>query len=141
MLLKNHIGEDFIGVVTGITNFGIFVQLKAYLIDGLIRYEELGDDYWQVDEKSGSVRGRRTGQQIRIGDVVQARIAKVDLARRELNLGISDFLKRNKRPDASQNGAQAPQKSKHVKAKEKTRRNRQVHRAQKGSKRRQRRRG
>ena len=43
-LLKNHIGEDFIGVVTGITNFGIFVQLKAYLIDGLIRYEDLMDD-------------------------------------------------------------------------------------------------
>jgi ribonuclease R len=140
-LLKNHIGEDFIGVVTGIANFGIFVQLKAYLIDGLIRYEDLMDDYWQVEEKSGQVCGRRSGITIRIGDVVQARIAKVDLARRELNLTISDFLKRTRRPDATQNGQpQPPQKSKHAKAKEKVKRNRQVHRVEKQQRRRQRRR-
>src|SRR5207248_760560 len=38
-LLKNHMGDEFAGVVTGITNFGIFVQIQAYLVDGLIRYE------------------------------------------------------------------------------------------------------
>ena len=51
-LLSNHIGEEFPGVVTGITNFGIFIQLQTYLIDGLIRYEDLMDDWWDVDEKS-----------------------------------------------------------------------------------------
>lgn len=137
MLLKNHIGEDFIGVVTGITNFGIFIQLKAYLIDGLIRYEDLMDDYWQVDEKSGSVRARRSGIRIAIGDVVQARIAKVDVPRRELNLAITDFLKRTKGAagPAGAAGGQQP-KSRHEKAKLKTKRSRQKPRPHKTSHRR-----
>ena len=68
-LLQKHIGEDFTAVVTGITNFGIFLQLQAYLIDGLIRYEELMDDWWDVEERSGVVRGQRTGARIGIGDL------------------------------------------------------------------------
>jgi ribonuclease R len=83
--------------VTGITNFGIFVQLKAYLVDGLIRYEHLMDDWWDVDERSGVVRGQRTGTTIGIGDVVNARIAKVDVPRRELDLAIIEVVKRTGR--------------------------------------------
>ena len=66
-------------MVTGITNFGIFVQLQTYLIDGLIRYEDLLDDWWDVDAKSGQIRGQRSGQTIRIGDVVKTIIVRVDL--------------------------------------------------------------
>ena len=87
-LLKDKIGETFSGVVTGITNFGIFIQIREYLIDGLIRYEDLMDDWWDVDERSGVVRGQRTGTKIGIGDVKEVYITKVDLARRELGLAI-----------------------------------------------------
>lgn len=87
-LMKNHIGEDFAGVVTGVTNFGVFVQLQRYLNDGLVRYEDLFDDWWDVDDRSGVITGQRTGIKIRIGDVVTARIVKVDVARRELDLAI-----------------------------------------------------
>jgi ribonuclease R len=94
-LMKNHIGDEFIGVVTGITNFGVFIQLKAYLVDGLIRYEDLMDDWWDVDERSGVVRGQRTGTRIGIGDVVTARVVKVDLPRRELDLSIIKIISRS----------------------------------------------
>src|SRR6185369_11750500 len=57
-LLKDQIGEVFDGVVTGITNFGIFIQLGRYLVDGLIRYEDLMDDWWDVDVRGGFVRGQ-----------------------------------------------------------------------------------
>jgi ribonuclease R len=87
-LLSKQIGDDFPGVITGITNFGIFVQLTTWLIDGLIRYEDLMDDWWDVDERSGVIRGQRTGRRIGIGDSVTVRIVKVDPARRELNLAI-----------------------------------------------------
>ena len=50
-LLREHIGDEYDGVVTGITNFGIFIQIRQYLIDGLIRYEDLMDDWWDVDEQ------------------------------------------------------------------------------------------
>jgi ribonuclease R len=93
-LMQNHIGDDFAGVITGITNFGLFVQLNAYLVDGLIRYEDLMDDYWEVDERAGAVRGRRTGMRFRIGDAVTARVVKVDLPRRELGLAIVKLISR-----------------------------------------------
>jgi ribonuclease R len=90
-LLKDQIGAEFDGVVTGITNFGIFIQLRRYLIEGLIRYEDLMDDWWDVDEKAGVVRGRRTGIRLGIGDVVRVFVVKVDVPRRELGLAISEI--------------------------------------------------
>jgi len=89
-LLAKHIGEDYPGVVTGITNFGIFVQLTDWLTDGLIRYEELMDDWWDVDERTGTIRGQRTGQTIRIGDTTRVRIVRVDPARRQLDLAVME---------------------------------------------------
>jgi ribonuclease R len=97
-LLKQHLGEEYSGVVTGITNFGIFVQINQYLVDGLIRYEDLGDDWWNVDERAGKVTGQRTGTRIGIGDEAKVVIANVDIPRRELNLVIREL--RGKRSDA-----------------------------------------
>src|SRR3954469_23432067 len=97
-LLKDRVGEQFVGVVTGITNFGIFVQISEYLIDGLIRYEDLMDDWWDVDERSGMVRGQRTGNRIGIGDVVRVTVVNVDVPRRELNLAIAELMVRAGRP-------------------------------------------
>jgi ribonuclease R len=82
------------GVITGIANFGIFVQIKAYLVDGLIRYENLLDDWWDVDVKHGIVRGQQSGTKIGIGDVVKVYIVRVDVARRELDLAISEVIGR-----------------------------------------------
>jgi ribonuclease R len=97
-LLAGQIGQEFLGVVTGITNFGIFVQLQTYLIDGLIRYEDLMDDWWDVNEKAGQIRGQRTGTTIRIGDVVKTIIVKVDLPRRELDIAITELRGRSRKP-------------------------------------------
>lgn len=100
-LLKNHIGDEFPGIVTGITNFGIFIQLQTYLIDGLIRYENLLDDWWDVDDRHGVVRGQRTGTKIGIGDQCVVMIARVDPARRELDLAISRLLGKAGHPNPS----------------------------------------
>jgi ribonuclease R len=97
-LLQHEVGADYTGVVTGITNFGIFVQLSRYLIDGLIRYEDLMDDWWDVDVASGLIRGQRTGRKIGIGDVVTARIVKVDPPRRQLDLAIVEVKSRAGHP-------------------------------------------
>ncbi len=107
-LLKNHVGEEFDGVVTGITNFGVFVQLSAYLIDGLIRYENLMDDWWDVDERGGFVLGQRSGLRIAIGDVCKARVARVDVARRELDLQIMKIVGKTGRPQPAQQAGERP---------------------------------
>jgi ribonuclease R len=101
-LLESHIGDVFDAVVTGITNFGIFVQIRTYLIDGLIRYQELMDDWWDVDERSGVVRGQRTGVRIGIGDQCKVAVMRVDSARRELDLQITELKSRKRKPDGEQ---------------------------------------
>ena len=117
-LLQKHIGDEFTGVVTGITNFGIFIQLKDWLIDGLIRYEDLMDDWWDVDERSGVVRGQRTGKKIGIGDVARVIIVKVDIARRELDLAVHEIVARGGHPIVAATDGAKP-KSKHDKHKQK----------------------
>jgi ribonuclease R len=87
-LMEKHIDEQFPGVVTAITKFGIFIQLDKWLVEGLVRYQGMLGDFWEVDERGGVVRGRRTGQRIHVGDVATVRVARVDHARRELNLEV-----------------------------------------------------
>ncbi len=84
--LATKVGETFDGVITGVTNFGMFVQSRRFLVDGLVRFQDLGDDWWEVDARRGCVRGEMSGQSFRIGDVLTVTIAAVDVARRQLNL-------------------------------------------------------
>jgi ribonuclease R len=84
--LEQHVGDHEPGVVTGVTNVGVFVQLCKYLVDGLIRFADLPDDWWDVNARAGCVVGQRSGTRIGIGDAVEVQIAGVDLAARELDL-------------------------------------------------------
>ncbi len=87
-LLTEHVGDHFEGVVTGVTNFGLFVQHPKYLIDGLLRMEDLGDDWWEVDVKAGRVWGERTRQTFTMGTILKVQIAEVDVSARQLNLAL-----------------------------------------------------
>jgi ribonuclease R len=130
-LLQHQVGEDFAGVITGITSFGIFIQLSKYLIDGLVRYEDLMDDWWDVDERAGQVRGQRTGRVIGIGDLVTARIARVDPPRRQLDLVIAELKPRPGRPAAWRLDQRQPEKTSAKKPKTKNFKTRRPH-AQQG---------
>ena len=108
-LLQNHVGEVFDGVVSGIANFGLFIQLRTWLIDGLIRYEHLMDDWWDVNEKAGYVQAQRSGARIGIGDVVKVVIVNVDLPRRELNLAVVELPGGTRAPAKSPGDKGRPQ--------------------------------
>jgi ribonuclease R len=85
-LLKKHQGEEFTGVVTGVTSFGLFVQHPKYLIDGLLRFEDLGDDWWEADVRNGKVIGRRSGRSLGLGSEIEVKIAAIDLTARTMAL-------------------------------------------------------
>ncbi|HWL95464.1 MAG TPA: ribonuclease R [Phycisphaerae bacterium] len=95
-LLDKQIGETFEGVVTGVTNFGLFIQHPKYLIDGLVRMEDLGDDWWEVDAKAARVRGERTGKTFTLGTRVTVQIANVHLPSRQLSLALPGTRPRQK---------------------------------------------
>ena len=85
-LLQSQIGEEFDGIVTGVTNFGMFVQHPKYLVDGLLRIEDLGDDWWEVDTKTARIVGERSGESYRLGSRISVRIDRVDIADRQMVL-------------------------------------------------------
>lgn len=83
--LKSKVGEDFHGVVSGITHFGIFIELSHTLAEGLIRLRDMNDDYYIFDEKNYSIIGKRTGRKIRLGDKVSVKLVRVDQEKREID--------------------------------------------------------
>ncbi len=85
-LLTEHVGDHVYGVVNGVTSIGVFVMCSKYLVDGLIKFNDLTDDWWELMPRAGAVVGQRSGKRIQIGDLVEAQILDVDVARRELNL-------------------------------------------------------
>lgn len=89
-LLERRVGDTFNGIVTGVANFGVFVQLPEYLVEGLLRFSDLADDWWEVDSEAGCVIGTRTGRRLKIGDTVRVTIAGIDLADRKLELTLDE---------------------------------------------------
>ena len=92
-LLEGHIGEEFAGTVTGVTSFGVFIQIDKYLTDGLTRTADLPGkrgERWRLNEKTGSMTAQRSGRTITIGDRLTVQINKIDLPAREMALLIVD---------------------------------------------------
>jgi ribonuclease R len=106
-LLATKTGDVFEGVVTGVTNFGMFVQHPRFLIDGLLRLENMTDDWWEVDVNTGRVRGERTRQAFAMGSRIKVRIAEVDLSARQLGLRLADS---KERPAKGREVKRAPQR-------------------------------
>lgn len=96
-ILEDRVGDHFDGVVTGIAQIGVFIQLDRYLVDGLLRLENLGDDWWEVDAAHGSVIGQRSGRRLRIGDRMAVAIAGINIPRRQLDLAPVDREDRSTR--------------------------------------------
>jgi ribonuclease R len=85
-MLSKRIGDELDCVVTGLTNFGVFVQSRKFGIEGLIRKEDLGPDQWQYNERAHCITGERSGYTVRLGKSVKVRIDSVNIPARQLNL-------------------------------------------------------
>ncbi|MEE8487493.1 MAG: VacB/RNase II family 3'-5' exoribonuclease [Gemmatimonadota bacterium] len=84
--LSDRVGDTLKGVITGVTDFGLFVQLDKYGIEGLVRREDLPDDWWTVLPESGCLVGENTGQRYSIGDSAEVTIVRIDVPSRNLDL-------------------------------------------------------
>jgi ribonuclease R len=85
-MLAEKIGEEMDCVVTGLTNFGIFVQSRKLGIEGLVQLADLGPDQWQYNPKHGSVVGKHSGRLICLGQPMKVRIVSVNISARQLNV-------------------------------------------------------
>ena len=83
--MKRHVGDEFHAIVSGVTNFGMFVEISDLLVEGLIRVRDLEDDYYVHDEKHYALIGRRTKKRFRLGDKVVVKVVRVDPEEREID--------------------------------------------------------
>ncbi|MEG0471145.1 MAG: ribonuclease R [Solibacillus sp.] len=94
--MSDKIGEEFEGIVSSVTNFGIFVELEN-TVEGLVHISNMADDYYRFDDRSMMMIGERTGRQFRIGDEVKIRVANVVIEESSVDFEIVDMIS-NARP-------------------------------------------
>ena len=84
--ISNFVGEKLEGIISGVTDFGIFVEVSNTTCEGLIRLKDIQGDFYTYDEKNFCIRGKQTGSVLRIGDKVNVKVRKVNIDKREINL-------------------------------------------------------
>ena len=86
--MSERVGNVYKGIVTSVTEYGLFVQMVENMCDGLIRISEIGGDTFTADMDNYCVKGFNTGQVIRLGDEVMVAVSSVDIERKNINLSI-----------------------------------------------------
>jgi len=91
--LKEKVGEEFHALISGVTNFGLFVELTDILAEGLIKVRDLEGDFYVFDEKKYSLIGRRTKKQYRLGDRINVKLIRADVEKLELDFLIIEDMR------------------------------------------------
>ena len=124
--MQDHVGDVFPAVVSSVTNFGLFVRLLEFGIDGLVHVTALGNDYYHFDDVRQALVGEASGRVFRLGDKLEVKVASVNLDERKIDLILDEAI-----PKAGKK----PRKAKRAKSKDT--KNDGVARASKGQKRKQ----
>jgi ribonuclease R len=95
--MLDKLGEEFQGVIAGVTHFGFFVELAKIYVEGLIHISALQNDYYRFDPIKHCLYGERTGKRYRLGDVVHVKVVRVDLDSRQIDLALVEPLEKSKK--------------------------------------------
>ena len=94
--MQDHVGESFEGVVSSVTNFGLFVRLTEYHIEGLVHITSLDDDYYRYDDVKQTLLGETGARQFRLGDTLMVKVAAVNLDERKIDLVLDSAMLRTR---------------------------------------------
>ena len=83
--MQNRVGTEYEGVISGVTSFGFFVELKEILVEGLVRVTSMYDDFYRFDDKGHRLLGDRSQKIFRLGDSVRVRVEKVNMENRKID--------------------------------------------------------
>lgn len=87
--IQSKLGDEFEAIITNITNFGMFIELKDSLIDGLVHLKDLTDDYYVYDEKNFLMVGKKKKKKYKLGEKIKVQLIRINKERRELNFILS----------------------------------------------------
>lgn len=88
--MQDHLGEEFSGIISGVTEWGLYVELNDNLCEGLVPMRDLVDDFYDFDEKNHCLIGRRHNNRYRLGDNVDVKVARADLEKKQLDFILID---------------------------------------------------
>jgi ribonuclease R len=114
--MADKVGDEFEGYVTGVSSFGLFIELIEHFVEGLVHVSTMGDDYYRFVESAHLLRGENTHKIYRLGDKVRVQVVRVNMEQRQIDLGLVDILERVRE------GARGPRRSRAAPRHEKTRR-------------------
>jgi ribonuclease R len=90
--MADKVGDEFQGYVTGVSAFGLYVELVEHFVEGMVHVSTMADDYYRFVERAHLLRGEKNGRVYRLGDRVGVQVIRVDLERRQIDLGLSEIL-------------------------------------------------
>lgn len=88
--MADHMGEVYDGVISGVTEWGLYVELSENMCEGLVPVRDLADDYYDFDEANYCLVGRRRGVRYRLGDEVKVKVARASLEKKQLDFVLVD---------------------------------------------------
>ena len=90
--MADKVGDEFEGYVTGVSAFGLYIELIEHFVEGMVHVSTMADDYYKFVERAHLLRGERNGRVYRLGDRVKVQVIRVDLEKRLIDLGLSEIL-------------------------------------------------
>jgi len=90
--MADKVGDEFEGYITGVTAFGLYIELIEHFVEGLVHVSTMADDYYRFVERAHILRGENFGKVYRLGDRVKVQVVKVDMERRQVDLGLTEIL-------------------------------------------------
>ncbi len=97
--MANKVGDEYSGYITGVAPFGLFVELVEHYVEGLVHVSSMADDYYRFVEQEHVLRGEHTKKSYRLGDRVDVQVVRVDMERRQVDLGLVEILERVRRDE------------------------------------------
>ena len=88
--MADHLGEVYTGIISGVTEWGLYVEIEENKCEGLVPVRDLADDYYDYDEKNYCLVGRRNGNRYRLGDEVKVQVARANLDKKQLDFVLVD---------------------------------------------------
>lgn len=112
--MNDHLGETYTGMISGVTEWGLYVELEENMCEGLVPVRDLADDYYDFDEKNYCLVGRRHHNIYRLGDIVKVKVARANLDKKQLDFAMVDDLGHVETPaqERAKKGDKPKQKSK-----------------------------
>jgi ribonuclease R len=86
--MSDKIGHEFLGTISGVTEWGVYVEEKDTKCEGMIKIRDLGNDFYEFNKKTYSIVGQRTKKKFTLGDDIKFKVIGADLDRKTLDFGI-----------------------------------------------------